>query len=114
MRDFAQRDLKKRTYYEKQRGAERTLYKTMGLNDGDGGDIGYIYYSNLPGQKTTKLDELPSLEEKVKFSEFNGLTIVGRAQISETKEFDVHLKPNEEVLYLMKKTPGNEPASYKA
>ena len=78
MRSLAQRDLKKRTYYDKQRGPERTLYKTMALNDGEGGDIGYIYYHNLTGQRTTKVEELPTLEEKVKFSEFTGLTLVGR------------------------------------
>jgi hypothetical protein len=114
MRDLAQKDLKKRTYYDKQRGPERTLFKTMALNDGDGGDIGYIYYSNLPGQKTTKLEELPSLDEKIKFSELNGLSIVGRPQVSESKELDVSVKPGEEIIYLMKKTPGNDPASYKA
>jgi hypothetical protein len=86
----------------------------MALNDGEGGDIGYIYYHNLPGQRTTKVEELPILEEKVKFSEFTGLALVGRPQVSDTKEFEVIVKPGEEVLYLLKKTPGIEPASYKA
>jgi hypothetical protein len=86
----------------------------MGLNDGEGGDIGFIYYHNLTGQRTTKVEELPILEEKVKFSEFNGLTLVGRPQVLDTKEFEVIVKPGEEVLYLLKKTPGSEPASYKA
>jgi len=86
----------------------------MGLNDGEGGDIGFIYYHNLTGQRTTKVEELPILEEKVKFSEFTGLTLVGRPQVLDTKEFEVIVKPGEEVLYLLKKTPGSEPASYKA
>jgi hypothetical protein len=90
------------------------MYKTMGLNDGEGGDIGYIYYSNLPGLKTTRVEELPLLEEKVKFNEFTGLAIVGHPKSSEIKELDIVVKPGEEILYLMKKTPGNEPASYKA
>jgi hypothetical protein len=34
--------------------------------------------------------------------------------VSETKDFEVMVKPGEEVLYLLKKTPGSEPASYKA
>ena len=39
-------DKKKRTYYDKQKG-EKTIYKVIAINDGDGGDLGYIYYSNL-------------------------------------------------------------------
>ena len=86
----------------------------MALNDGDGGDIGYIYYSNLTGQKTTKLEELPILEEKIKFSEFTGLQIIGKPNVDQSKEMDVVINPGEDILYLMKKGPGSEPASYKA
>jgi hypothetical protein len=114
MRSLAQRDLTKRTYYDKQRGPERTLYKAMSLNDGDGGDIGYIFYSNLTGQRTTQKEELPILEEKVRFSELKGLGILGLPKVLESKEIEVCVRPGEEVIYLMKKSSGNEPASYKA
>ena len=46
MRSLALTDMKRRTYYDKQRGNERTLFKVMALNDSDGGDIGYLYFSN--------------------------------------------------------------------
>lgn len=45
----------------------------MALNDGEnGGDIGYIYFSNMPTQ-STPLTSLPVLEEKIVFSELKGL-----------------------------------------
>jgi hypothetical protein len=44
----------------------------MNLNDGEGGDIGYIYFSNLPNQKVP-IEDLPLLEEKIKFTEFKNL-----------------------------------------
>ncbi len=47
----------------------------MSLNDGEAGDIGFIYYSNL---ETATVKNLPILEEKIKFSEFKGLAIIGR------------------------------------
>ena len=47
----------------------------MALNDGEGGDIGFIYYSNL---SMPTMQNLPILEEKIKFSEFKGLSIIGR------------------------------------
>lgn len=58
MRSLAIRE--QRSHYEKQRGAEKTLFKTMALNDGAGGDIGYIYFSNL-STKNTSLSDLPVL-----------------------------------------------------
>lgn len=73
IRSLALRDFNKRSYYEKQKGQEKTLFKSMALNDGEnGGDIGYIYFSNMPTQ-STPLTSLPVLEEKVVFSELKGL-----------------------------------------
>ena len=99
----------KRTYYEKQRGNERTIFKCMSLNDGEAGDIGFIYYSNL---ETATVKNLPILEEKIKFSEFKGLAIIGRPQIEQSMEMEVKVAPNEETIFLMRKT-GQEQASYK-
>jgi hypothetical protein len=76
MRSLALTDMKRRTYYDKQRGNERTLFKVMALNDFDGGDIGYLYFNNRETE-TTRAKDLPVLEEKVKFTEFNNLTIIG-------------------------------------
>jgi hypothetical protein len=98
-----------KTYYEKQRGNERTLFKCMSLNDGNGGDIGFLYYSNL---LTPTVQSLPILEEKIKFSEFKGLTVVGRPQVEKSLEMEVKVGPNEETIFLMRKT-GSEQASYK-
>jgi hypothetical protein len=81
----------------------------MSLNDGNGGDIGFLYYSNL---LTPTVQSLPILEEKVKFSEFKGLTIVGRPQVEKSMEMEVKVGPNEETIFLMRKT-GSEQASYK-
>ena len=47
----------------------------MSLDDGADGDIGYLYYSNLQSKITR---DLPVLEEKVKFSEFKGLQMIGK------------------------------------
>jgi hypothetical protein len=98
-----------RTYYEKQRGNERTIFKSMSLNDGNGGDIGFLYYSNL---MTPTVQSLPILEEKIKFSEFKGLTIIGRPYVEKSLEMEVKIAPNEEIIFLMRKN-GNEQASYK-
>lgn len=81
----------------------------MQLNDGEGGDIGFIYYSNI---ETPSVKNLPGLEEKIKFSEFKGLTIIGRPQVEQSMELEVNIGPNEETIFLMRKT-GQEQASYK-
>ena len=44
------------------------------------------------------------LEEKIKFSEFKGLTIIGRPQVEKSLELEVKVGPNEETIYLMRKT----------
>lgn len=82
----------------------------MALNDGEnGGDIGYIYFSNMPTQ-STPLTSLPVLEEKIVFSELKGLQILGKPKNLE--EIDVSVRPGEELIFLMKKT-GTEQSSYK-
>ena len=52
----------------------------MSLNDGEGGDIGFLYYNNLETEKMS-LKDLPTLEEKLKFSEFKGMTILRKLWI---------------------------------
>ena len=74
----------------------------MALNDGEGGDIGYIYFSNLGGINTN-VSDLPVLDEKLKFSEFKSLQIIGTPGIEETLEFNITVNPGEEMLYLMRK-----------
>lgn len=69
MRAAALKDVKRRTYYDKQRGSEKTIFKVMALNDVEGGDIGYLFFSNAEKSGV----ELPTLEEKVKFTELKGL-----------------------------------------
>lgn len=75
----------------------------MSLNDGEGGDIGFLYYNNLETENMT-LKDLPTLEEKLKFSEFKGMTILRKLWIENVQEVDVTVRPGQEVLYLMKKT----------
>jgi hypothetical protein len=51
--------------------------------------------------------ELPVLEEKVKFSEFKGLQMLGKPLVQSdagSMEMDVKVAPNEEIVYLMRKT----------
>ena len=49
----------------------------MALNDGEGGDIGFIYFSNLQSHHQN-LNNLPILDEKLKFTEFKALQLLGR------------------------------------
>ena len=67
---------KEKSFYDKQRG-EKTIFNTMSLNDGGEGDIGFVYFSNLETAQI-KAQDLPTLEERVKFTEFKNLTIIGQ------------------------------------
>ena len=105
MRSAALREEK--STYEKQRGHEKTLFKTMALSDGDGGDIGFIYFSNL-STRSTSLSDLPTLHEKIRFTELKGLELLN---VSTAEEVDVSVPPGTEKIILMRKT---EQAAYKA
>jgi hypothetical protein len=83
----------------------------MALNTEDGGDYGYIYFSNLRGS-STRIDQLPHIEEKVKFSELKALSILGKPVVNHSYELDVNVKPGTEKIYIMKKV-GKEQAAYK-
>jgi hypothetical protein len=72
----------------------------MALSDGNGGDIGFIYFSNL-STRSTSISELPSLNEKIRFTEFKGLELVNMPNSEET---DVIVPPGTEKIILMKKT----------
>lgn len=72
----------------------------MALSDGNGGDIGFIYFSNL-STRSTSISELPSLNEKIRFTEFKGLELVNMPNVEET---DVIVPPGTEKIILMKKT----------
>lgn len=52
------------------------MFKVMALNDSEGGDIGYLYFSNLE-TPITKVKDLPTIQEKLVFTELNALTILG-------------------------------------
>jgi ribonucleotide reductase alpha subunit len=80
MRSVAIRE--ERSHYEKQRGSEKTLFKTMALNDGAGGDIGFIYFSNL-ATKNTPLNDLPVLSEKLRFTELKNLEVMNMPKAEE-------------------------------
>ncbi len=72
----------------------------MALSDGNGGDIGFIYFSNL-STRSTSVSELPSLNEKIRFTEFKGLELVN---VPNAEETDVIVPPGTEKIILMKKT----------
>jgi hypothetical protein len=50
MKSHAMRNDKKKTFYENQKGPVKSLYRAIAMNDGQGGDIGYVYYSNFKAQ----------------------------------------------------------------
>jgi hypothetical protein len=103
--------ISKRAWFEKQRGPEKTMFRVMALNTEDGGDIGYLYYSNLGGQRVP-VSELPPIEEKIKFSEFRALQVLGKPQAGLEADLEAVVPPGKEVIYLLKKV-GTEQASYK-
>ena len=47
MKANALRNDKRKVFYENQKGAVKSLYRVIAMNDGLGGDIGYVYYSNF-------------------------------------------------------------------
>jgi hypothetical protein len=107
MRSVAVRDAK--SYYEKQRGSEKTLFKAMALGDGAGGDIGFIYFSNL-GTNRTPVSDLPVLQEKIRLTELKSLDLMN---VPRTEELDITVPQGTEKIILLKKT-GADQSSYKA
>ncbi|CDW85682.1 calpain-like protein [Stylonychia lemnae] len=110
MKSCAVKNEKKRTYYENQKGHVKSLYKVIQMTDGQGGDVGYIYYSNF--KTSQEQQELPILQEKLIFKDIKNLKIQGLN--SETLELEINLKPNSDIIYLIRKlgTP-QESSSYK-
>lgn len=107
MKANAIRNDKRKTFYENQKGAVKSLYRVIAMNDGQGGDIGYVYYSNF--KVSSDQDNLPTLEEKLAFKDVKALKIAG---LHENQELDVKVRPEEDTIFIIRKV-GNEAASYK-
>eukprot|EP00347_Sterkiella_histriomuscorum_P003203 403365197 len=110
MKSSAIKNEKKRTYFENQKGDVKSLFKVISMTDGQGGDIGYIYYSNF--RQENQNSTLPHLHEKLIFKDIKNLKIQGLNE--ETLEIDINLKPDQDLLYLIRRVgPSTETCSYK-
>lgn len=68
------------------------MYKCIAMNDGENGDIGYVYFSN------TNNSDGGILKDKLVFKQLNGLNIEGVVG----NEINVSVDPNKDEIYILR------------